>query len=148
MTRFRLIFGALVATAMAAGVACTRNQNDAAVEPTGPSDREFTLVAVMTGYYGRGGEIDGTRNPVLRAREGETVSITIVNGERMVHDIALRRHRVRSDTIVESGAVTGITFVAETDDRYYCTIPGHVEAGMAGEFKLIDDTPVVAHNEL
>ncbi len=105
---------------------------------TGPVDRQYRLEALMIGYIGQGGEIDGEKNPVLRARQGESVEIVIVNGERMVHDIAFRRHRVRSDTILEHGATTSITFIAETDDTYYCTIPGHLEAGMAGEFRLIE----------
>ena len=109
--------------------------------PPGAADRVYRLEALMIGYIGQGGSIDGIRNPVLHARRGETVTLVIVNGERMVHDIALRRHRLRSDTIFETGAVTELTFVAEFDDTYYCTIPGHLEAGMAGEFVLVDEPP-------
>ena len=46
----------------------------------------------MLGFRGVGGEIDGIRNPTLWARTGETVRITIVNGELMVHDITLEKH--------------------------------------------------------
>ncbi len=118
-----------------------------AESPVGPADREYRLEALMIGYIGQGGDIDGVKNPVLRAHRGETVTLIIVNGERMVHDIALRRHRLRSDTILEKGATTHLTFVAEFDDTYYCTIPGHVEAGMAGEFQLMDRSSVRADND-
>ena len=65
-------------------------------DPAGQSaqtavDREYVLDATMLGYRGMGGEIDGVRNPTLWARTGETVPITIVNGEVMVHDIALEK---------------------------------------------------------
>ena len=59
-----------------------------------PIDREYTLESTMLGYRGVGGEIDGVRNPTLWARTGETVRITIVNGELMVHDITLEKHNV------------------------------------------------------
>ena len=45
----------------------------------------------MLGYRGVGGEIDGVRNPTLWARPGETVRITIINGETMVHDVVLEK---------------------------------------------------------
>ena len=56
-----------------------------------PPDREYTLVSTMLGYRGVGGEIDGLRNPTLWAKTGDTVQLTIVNGELMVHDIALEK---------------------------------------------------------
>ena len=46
-----------------------------------PPDREYTLESSMLGYRGVGGEIDGLRNPTLWARTGETVRVTIVNGD-------------------------------------------------------------------
>src|SRR5690606_36477437 len=50
-------------------------------------DREYTLRATMLGYF----DESGTRNPVLRAQKGETVKITIINGEPLTHDIALEK---------------------------------------------------------
>ena len=64
-----------------------------AARPGDPPDREYRLESSMLGYRGVGGEIDGIRNPTLWARTGETVRITIVNGELMVHDIALEKAR-------------------------------------------------------
>ena len=114
----------------------------AAAEPApGPADRTYRLEAFMTGYIGQGGDIDGRKNPILHARAGEAVEIIMINGERMVHDVALRRHRARSEIIVEKGAVARVVFVAQHDDTYYCTLPGHLEAGMAGEFVIIEEPP-------
>lgn len=96
-------------------------------------DREFHLEASMLGYFAK----DGTRNPTLKAEKGETVRITITNGETMTHDIALEKLGVKSPTLLEEGSSTSITFVAVDDDTYYCTIPGHRAAGMVGKFELI-----------
>ena len=108
-------------------------------------DREYTLQASILGYKGVGGEIDGIRNPTLIAARGETVRITIVNAETLTHDIAMENSGEKSATIVDAGAETSIVFVAEENDIYYCTIPGHRSAGMEGRFEISnDDRPSVA----
>jgi putative membrane-bound dehydrogenase-like protein len=105
-----------------------------------PPDREYVLEAHMLGYRGMGGAIDGVRNPTLTALTGETVRITIVNGEVMVHDVAMEKLNVRSTQILERGVSTSITFVAKGSDTYYCTVPGHRAAGMQG-LLLVSDKP-------
>ncbi len=100
-------------------------------------DRSYTLEAKITGYTGIGGDIDGIKNPVLEAKKGETVRIEIVNGETLAHDIVMEQLGVKSESIVQKGARTSITFVAKTDDTYFCSIPGHRQAGMEGQFKII-----------
>ena len=101
-------------------------------------DREYVLEAAMLGYRGVGGDIDGVRNPVLRATAGERVRITIVGVEVLPHDIALEQMGIRSAEVVDVGDRTSITFVAEHDDVYYCTIPGHRVAGMVGTFEIVE----------
>jgi putative membrane-bound dehydrogenase-like protein len=102
-------------------------------------DREYVLEAHILGYRGVGGEIDGVRNPPLQALRGETVRIILVNGELMVHDIALEKQTaVKSPQILEKGAKTSVTFKAEQSDTYYCTVPGHRLAGMQGRFEVTD----------
>ncbi len=73
-------------------------------------DREYTLESTMLGYRGIGGDIDGVRNPPLWARAGENIRINIVNGELMVHDVALEKTQVRSAQILDKGATTSVTF--------------------------------------
>src|SRR5688500_5104034 len=109
-----------------------------------PADREYRLESTMLGYRGLGGEIDGVRNPALWARTGETVRITIVNGETMVHDVALEKHQVRSTQVLDPGDTTSITFKAEQSDVYYCTLPGHRTAGMEGRFDVSDEPRVAS----
>lgn len=102
------------------------------------SVRHFKLEATMVGYFAP----DGTRNPTLRAYKGDRVTITIVNGELMVHDIAMEKLKVKSKFLVEKGTSTSITFTAEANDTYYCTVPGHRAAGMVGKFEIME-APVV-----
>ena len=101
------------------------------------ADREYVLETNILGYWGVGGNIDGVRNPVLRAEKGETVRIVIVNVEALLHDIALETLQVKSEGVLDVGEQTDITFIAVEDDIYYCTIPGHRAAGMEGRFEII-----------
>src|SRR5436190_18902445 len=111
-------------------------------QTTAPIDREYTLESTMLGYRGVGGEIDGVRNPVLWAKTGENVRITIVNGELMVHDITLEKHNVRSAQILDKGATSSVTFKAKESDAYFCSLPGHRAAGMEGRLEVSDQPPV------
>ncbi|WP_149273131.1 PVC-type heme-binding CxxCH protein [Pareuzebyella sediminis] len=97
-------------------------------------DREYALEASMLGYFAP----DGTRNPVLKANKGDRVRITITNGETMTHDIAMEKLGIKSNTLLEEGSTASITFWAENDDTYYCTVPGHRAAGMVGKFQIVE----------
>lgn len=117
------------------------SQSPPAARTAGSFDREYTLESTMLGYRGMGGDIDGVRNPTLWARPGETVRITIVNGELMVHDVVLEKHNVRSLQILERGETASITFKAEDSDTYYCSVPGHRAAGMEGRLDVSEAPP-------
>ena len=105
-------------------------------------DREYILESTMLGYRGVGGDIDGVRNPTLWARTGESVRITIVNGELMVHDIALEGLNIKSPQILDKAARANITFTATKSDIYYCSVPGHRLAGMEGRLEVSDEPRV------
>ena len=123
----RSLLAALVLLSASGGIS---GQSSTAARPNDPPDREYRLESSMLGYRGIGGEIDGIRNPTLWAKTGETVRITIVNGELMVHDIALEKGEVKSTQILDKGATANITFKATTSDTYFCSLPGHRVAGM------------------
>src|SRR5690606_35050877 len=108
--------------------------NELPVNNSAAPDRQYTLRATMLGYF----DETGVRNPVLRAQKGETVRITIINGEPLTHDIALEKAGIISETIIQTGATTSIEFVATESDIYYCSIPGHRLAGMEGKFEVVD----------
>ena len=105
-------------------------------------DREYTIEANMLGFRGVGGDIDGVRNPTLWARAGETVRITLVNGELMVHDFSLEKHNVRTAQILDKGATSTVVFKAKESDTYFCSVPGHRAAGMEGQLEVADQRPV------
>lgn len=123
---------------------CGNTDAGTTVDPGIQPDREYVFTTLMTGYVGRGGEIEGKKNPVLTARKGEVVRITIINGELMPHDIALKGHGAKSTQIIQKDETTSVTFTAEKDDQYYCTIPGHVQTGMIGEFRILEEATPVA----
>ncbi len=108
------------------------------------ADREYILETNILGYWGVGGDINGVRNPVLRAEKGETVRIVIVNIEPLVHDLALETLQIKTKEILDIGEQTDLTFTAVEDDIYYCTIPGHRAAGMEGRFEIIREAGVAA----
>jgi len=117
-------------------LACMRADLVGRSVQTAGIDRLYVLDATMLGYRGVGGEIDGVRNPTLWARPGETVRITMINGEVMVHDVVLEKLGLKSAQILERGASTSITFKASESDTYYCSLPGHRQAGMVGRLEV------------
>lgn len=110
-------------------------------------DAEFTLKTVAEGgklaYIGVGGEIDGLINPDLVVAPGEVVRVVLINGDGMPHDLFIPDRDVKSDYVVKIG--DEIEFVFEVGDMqpgtyvYYCTVPGHRQAGQEG--KLVVSIP-------
>jgi hypothetical protein len=135
-TRLASAVGVLILVLAASGV-YVASQTPAA-KPAAV-DREYILEASMLGYRGVGGDIDGVRNPTLWARTGESVRITIVNAELMVHDIALEGLNIKSPQILDKAARTNITFTATKSDVYFCSVPGHRLAGMEGRIEVSDE---------
>lgn len=101
----------------------------------------FTLEAHITGYKGVGGAIDGQINPELKVKPGSEVTITLINKEAMAHDIGLENAGTKSDAVMKVDETTTFTFVAAASDTYYCTIPGHRQAGMVGKLTVEGAAP-------
>jgi nitrite reductase (NO-forming) len=95
-------------------------------------------------FIGSGGEHDGVVNPTLRVAEGDVVEITLVNGDGMLHDIAFPDFEAFSEGITTKGTTTVLTFTAGTSGEYiyFCTIPGHQQAGMEGRIIVGDFEPI------
>ncbi len=111
-----------------------------------PIDREYVLDAKMTGYTGIGGDIDGLRNPVLRAKKGERVRVRLINGELMSHDIVFEKMGVKSIPIVQMGDTTSVIIEAVEDDVYFCSIPGHRQV-MNGRVEIVESFEVTVTDE-
>ena len=98
-------------------------------------------------YIGVGGAIDGKVNPVLTAAEGQVVQLTLINGEGAEHDIVFPDQDAKSPRVTGKGASTTIAFRATRsgDFVYFCSVPGHRQAGMEGQFTV---TPRLAPQTL
>jgi nitrite reductase (NO-forming) len=101
-------------------------------------DVTFTLrTAIADGrlaFMGEGGAIDGVVNPTLEVQLDQVVQVTLVNGDGAVHDVAVPQFGAQSEQVIDTGASTVIVFRANAEGEYpyFCTIPGHRQAGMEG----------------
>jgi len=91
-------------------------------------------------FIGVGGDIDGQVNPDLRADPGQVVEIKLVNGDGALHDVAIPNLGVGTDQIAGQGTETTVTFMPDQRGiyAYYCTVPGHRQAGMEGRLIVGD----------
>ena len=107
---------------------------------------EYALTAGMIDgkftYIGVGGGINGVSNPVLSANVGDTVKITLTSGDGIEHDISFPDFNATSEHVVGQGSSTTLSFTVDKGGEfdYFCTIPGHREAGMEGKFTVAGGT--------
>ena len=89
-------------------------------------------------YLGVGGDIDGKVNPTLTVHEGEVVQINLINGEGAEHDVVVDQYAARSDRVLGKGASSTLSFTADKpgDFAYFCSVPGHRDAGMEGRVEV------------
>jgi nitrite reductase (NO-forming) len=100
----------------------------------------FTLTTGMEAgkmvFIGVGGDIDGVVNPDLQVNPGASVEIRLINGDGVMHDVALPDFDAASDQITDKGSETVLVFTTSADQNgeyaYFCTLPGHRVAGMEG----------------
>jgi nitrite reductase (NO-forming) len=132
-----------------------------AAGPQNVSGGKIVEYALTTGmingkfiYIGVGGGIDGVSNPTLSANVGDTVRITLTSGDGIEHDISFPEFNATSEHVVGQGASVTLSFRVDNGGEfdYFCTIPGHREAGMEGKFtvaggSLADADPTSLSNE-
>jgi len=128
---------------------------DESMQPaTYTPDLRFTLrTGIAEGrmvYIGFGGEIDGVVNPVLAVEEGKVVQITLINGEGAEHDIVVPEQNVASQHIAGKGASTTVAFRAGAagEYAYFCSLPGHRQAGMEGRIVVTAKSETVAEKDV
>ena len=127
---------------LAASRAYVSTQTPAAKPPT--FDREYSLETTMLGYRGVGGNRRCPQPDAVGAHGRVGAEITIVNGELMVHDIALEGLNIKRPAILDKAARANITFTATKSDIYYCSVPGHRLAGMEGRIDVSDEPRVTS----
>lgn len=120
----------------------TTPDGDGAWEDLGPPDRSYRLRAEISGFFGAGAPIDGVRNPSLAAASGQVVRVEIVGGEDVVHDLVIPELEVHSDHVDKKGAEAVVTFRVDGPGSfaYYCSVPGHRDAGMEGRLDVASAT--------
>ncbi len=81
---------------------------------------------------------EGKPNPTLRANVGDTIEITISSGEGAEHDIVIPELNVKSASFnATSGAIVVKFEVTQSGTfTYFCSIPGHRQAGMEGALEV------------
>jgi nitrite reductase (NO-forming) len=97
-------------------------------------------------FVGVGGDIDKQSNPTLQVQPGDVVEITLVNGDGVMHDLAIDEFKVGSGTIEQQGQLKTVIFKADQEGEfvYYCSVPGHRQAGMFGKLVVGQAAPVAA----
>src|SRR3954464_2869505 len=60
-------------------------------------------------------------------------------GEGAEHDVVIDQYAARSERVLAKGASSTLSFVADRAGEfiYFCSVPGHREAGMAGRLQVI-----------
>lgn len=104
---------------------------------------EYTVRTAMGGepamsFVGVGGDIDGVVNPELVAEVGDIVRITVINGDPVLHDLTIDEFGVSTGQLIEDEQTVTVEFKATSPGMffYYCSVPGHKEAGMQGMLRV------------
>jgi len=132
---FSLFLIAVVVLAACGGSAKNESSSDNAT-------KEYSLkTALIDGkmaYIGVGGGIDGVQNPVISARTGDMVKVTLASGDGTEHDISFPDFNATSDHVIGKGSSVSVSFLVDKGGSfaYFCTLPGHREAGMEGKFNV------------
>lgn len=103
------------------------------------ADVSFTLQTNVgqagLSFIGVGGSIDGQVNPKLVVAEGAIVQITLVNGDGALHDVVVPDFGGASEQVASKGSSSTFVFKADKAGQfpYFCSVPGHRQAGMEGQ---------------
>ncbi|MCC6617124.1 MAG: nitrite reductase, copper-containing [Anaerolineae bacterium] len=104
---------------------------------------EYTLRTVLgqtppMAFIGVGGDIDGQINPPLSANVGDTVRITVINGDPVLHNLTIDEFAVSTGDLLQQEQTATIEFTANRlgEFVYYCATPGHREVGMWGTLTI------------
>lgn len=153
---FTLTFlGFLVFFLMIFPISIEVKTNDAHAQDTENSTVvEYTLRTMLGGtppmaFVGVGGDIDGIMNPTLIANVGDTVRLTVINGDPILHDFRIDEFGVNSGELRDAEQTVTMEFVVTQAGEfdYYCSIPGHREIGMLGKLRVTGDSSTVAETE-
>ncbi len=116
---------------------------------------EYTLHSQLGGtppmaYIGVGGSIDGQVNPTLTANVGDTVRVTFINSDGVLHSFAQDTFGANTGQFAELNRAVTVEFVVTQpgEFEYFCDVPGHREAGMRGKLRVTGEITVGDQTEL
>ena len=86
-------------------------------------------------FVGVGGDIEGVVNPTLRVAEGDVVQVGLINSDGVEHDVVFPEFNAGTDRVNRKGASSVTVFRADKSGEfaYFCSLPGHRQAGMEGK---------------
>jgi nitrite reductase (NO-forming) len=89
-------------------------------------------------FVGVGGAIEGVVNPPLQVAEGDVVQVTLVNNDGVEHDVVFPEFNAGTDRVNRKGASSVTVFRADKSGAfaYFCSLPGHRQAGMEGKLTV------------
>ncbi len=139
-TFFTLLLVAMLALSGCQGQASA----DETAGDSGPASLSFELKSDISSgmtFIGVGGEIHDKVNPIIKANVGDTITITLTSGEGAEHDFVIDELGVKSPSVTGQGESVTFTFVADKPGKftYYCSIPGHRQAGMEGVIEIVGE---------
>jgi len=92
-------------------------------------------------FIGLDGDMEGVDNPDITVKVGDVVRVILVKdpADMMEHDFVIDEFGVQSDVLPamgEEGDEVSVTFTATEagEFEYYCSIIGHRDGGMYGNF--------------
>jgi nitrite reductase (NO-forming) len=110
---------------------------------------EYTLRTIIgqtppMAFIGVGGTIDGLINPMLTANVGDTVRLTVINGDPVQHDLKIDEFNVHTGDMLADEQTVVLEFVVDKpgDFIYYCTVVGHRDIGMFGTLRVAGEVTV------
>jgi nitrite reductase (NO-forming) len=147
-----IVFAGLFLAILPIKIQIVPNTSNAQSTPT-PKNVEYTLRTILgqtppMAFIGVGGDIDGLINPTLKANVGDTVKITVVNGDPVLHNLTIDEFAVSTGDLKDQDQQGVVQFVADKggDFKYYCATPGHRQVGMEGTLSIAGGTPAQAAN--
>jgi nitrite reductase (NO-forming) len=123
------------ATKPAATPALSKRSPAAEYTPTVRFRLRTELAEGKMAFVGVGGNIEGVVNPALRVAEGDVVQVTLINGDNVEHDVVFPEFKAATDRVNRKGASSVTAFRADQagEFAYFCSLPGHRQAGMEGK---------------
>lgn len=133
-----LFFAAVLALAVLPVSAQTRTPTP---EPRALDYRLRTVTGgdPVMAFVGVGGDIDGVINPVLTANMGDSVQITLVNGDGVPHNLFVEGFDADTGVISQEGDWATVQFVAVLPGEfaYFSTVADQRDQGMAGRLRVV-----------